>query len=128
MKGFLGVLLPLITQIGLKSIVTYLNRVLTEADRASALYSGFSLFGTFLSIFASCALIFFLSRYLIYLLPVAEREKTIGRRIILLITFLFLFACLYSVFYISKGDWAPALNLALGELFSWTGLLLWWCC
>jgi len=117
LHSFLGILIPLTLQIGLYTIATYLSRVGKVHPNSDSAYSVFFLFGTFLSIFCSAAVLFFLSRYLIDLLPIKAKDKILGNRIVNVISLLFLFSCLYAAFFINRGNWAAAMDLAMKDLF-----------
>ena len=123
-RGFLGILVPLVIQIGLSTVVTYISRigVFPSPERPSSEF--FALFVTFVSVFCSAAILFFLSRYLIDLIPIPEPQKRLGRRIVNLISLVFLFCCLFAVFFINRGDWFEARKLAMNDLFLWASGLL----
>ena len=83
----------------------------------SELYSAFALLGTFCSIICSAAVLLFVSRYLVALMPVTPRRKKIGDRLISFLVALYLVLCLFSVFFVNSGDWIAAFDMVLNELF-----------
>ncbi len=124
LKGFLGILVPLTIQMALNSVGTYMMRISSPSIFADKAYSSFALLATFISIFCSAALLMFLSKYLTSLLPIPDKQKIFAGRIINIITMLFLFACLFAVFFINEGAWISSMNLALEDLFLSASLIL----
>ena len=117
-KNFLTILLPLSLQMGINSFVTYANRVLPPRILAGSNYSMFALVVALSSILLTSYLLFSLSRYLVHLLPVDEKEKKLGLRIINIITVTFFMISLYFIIAPSGGDWIAAMNITLDYHFS----------
>ncbi len=114
-KGFLGVLVPLLILTGLSMINTYIDR--TDSVTDTTIYASYTLLATFISIFSQTAILLFLSRYLSDLLPLSKDEKTKSYRIINIVSMLFLILSLFTVFFINRGTWDSALRLVLDKLF-----------
>ena len=124
LKGFLGVLFPLMLQMSLIQINTYLIRFGIHLLEHEHGYEIFALFGTFFSIYCSAAILLFVSRYLVALLPIPKKQQHLAYWIINVLTGAYLMACLFAVFLINRGDWLAALDLVLNELFLTGSLLL----
>jgi hypothetical protein len=112
-KDFLTILIPLFLQMGLTSMENYLSRILPPESFETIAYSGFALMVTFVSIICTSLILLNLSRYLLRLLPEEEEKKKIGYTVINFITILFVIISLFSVIYISKGNWLIAMDKTL---------------
>ena len=117
LKGFLSILVPLLLQSGLVIVNTYITRLGIITPDSKDAYAAFALLGTFCSIICSAAILLFVSRYLVELIPISKHRKRAGYRIISILTVLYFIICLFSVFFINSGDWMSAFNLVLNELF-----------
>lgn len=116
-RGFLTILVPLTLQMGLAAVMTYLNRVLPAKQLTGGPYAVTCLLATFSSIILTSLLLFTLSRYLVGLLPEKPAKKRADYIFTNVIILLFLFISLFSIFFMSKGDWIYAMNLTLGYHF-----------
>ena len=123
-RDLLIILIPLTLQMGLTSLVTYLTRVFAAALTEHALYGAFSLLSTILSVLFTSVILFSMSRYLLRLLPIAARERYLGRQILNVVIVAFLLLSLFFIFLMSKGDWSTAMSLALNNFFSWGSSVL----
>lgn len=122
-RDFLRILIPLFIQMGLTSLINYLEQLLpTEAINMNQ-YRIFALVVTFISIASTSLFILNLSRYLLKLLPEDDKKK-MGYTIINIIFLMFIFISLFAVNYEAKGDWIFAMNITLTYHFPIGSLLL----
>ncbi|MCD6398173.1 MAG: helix-turn-helix transcriptional regulator, partial [Spirochaetaceae bacterium] len=117
-KDLLTILIPLSLQMGINSFVTYANRVLPPRILAGSNYEMFDLVITLSSILLTSYLFFSLSHYLVHLLPVDEKEKKLGVRIINIIAVVFFMSSLFFIIAASGGDWITAMDITLDYHFS----------
>jgi len=112
-RDFLTILIPLFLHMGLTSLENYLSQILPTESFDTIVYLGFALMVTFVSIISTSLILFNLSRYLLRLLPDDEAKKKIGFSVISVITIVFVILSLYSVIYVSKGNWLIAMDKTL---------------
>ncbi len=117
-RDFLTILVPLSLQMGINSFVTYADRVLPSRILEGSNYEMFSLVITLSSILLTSYLFFSLSHYLVHLLPVDEKEKKLGARIINIIAVVFFMSSLFFIIAPSGGNWISAMNITLDYHFS----------
>jgi DNA-binding CsgD family transcriptional regulator len=117
-RDFLTILIPLSLQMGINSFVTYAGRILPSAVLTSNNYTLFALIITLLSVLLTSYLLFSLSYYLVHLLPVGEKEKKLGLRLVNIIVILFFMISLFFIISGSNGDWIAAMNITLDYHFS----------
>jgi len=65
-----------------------------------------------------------MSRYLIALLPITERQRKIGNQIVVVIVALFLILSLFFIIGQSQGDWVFAMNMTFGYHFFSASMLM----
>ncbi len=109
---------------GINSFVTYANRVLPPRIIAGSNYEMFALVITLSSILYPLSsilltsyLFFSLSHYLVHLLPVDEKEKKLGARIINIIAVVFFMSSLFFIIAKSEGNWIAAMDITLDYHF-----------
>jgi len=117
-KDLLTILIPLSLQMGINSFVTYANRVLPLRILAGSNYGMFAIMITLSSILLTSYLLYSLSHFLVHLLPVEEKEKKLGGRIINIIAVVFFMGSLYFIIAASGGDWIAAMDITLDYHFS----------
>lgn len=117
-RDLLIILVPLTLQMGMMSLVTYLNRVYPSTLPEHPLYRAFWLLTTILSVVFTSIMLLSMSRYLLRLLPIKPRERNAGRQIVGITNLAFLPLSLFFIFLMSKGDWSVAMSLALNTYFS----------
>ena len=117
-RDFLTILVPLSLQMGINSFVTYANRVLPPQLLTGNNFSMFALVITLSSIMLTSYLLFSLSHYLVHLLPVEEKEKKLGARIINIIAIVFIMSSLFFIIAASGGNWITAMDITLDYHFS----------
>ena len=123
-KDFLLVLTPLCLQICLTMLMTYVHRVYPPQQLSGKTYEIFCLWITLSSILLTTALLFMMSRYLIALLPITERQRKIGNQIVVVIVALFLILSLFFIIGQSQGDWVFAMNMTFGYHFFSASMLM----
>lgn len=112
-RDFLTILIPLFLQMGLTSLENYLSQLLPAESLETIVYMGFALMVTFISIISTSLILLNLSRYLLRILPEEESRKKMGYSIINFITLVFVIVSLFSVIYISRGNWLIAMDKTL---------------
>ena len=117
-RDFLTILVPLSLQMGINSFITYANRVLPSRILTGSNYGIFALIITLSSILLTSYLLFSLSHYLVHLLPVGEKEKKLGARIINIIAVVFFMSSLFFIIAASEGNWIIAMDITLDYHFS----------
>ena len=117
-RDFLTILVPLSLQMSINSFVTYANRVLPPRILAGSNYEMFALIITLSSILLTSYLLFSLSHYLVHLLPVDDKEKKLGARIINIIAVVFFMSSLFFIIAASDGNWIAAMDITLDYHFS----------
>ena len=60
-----------------------------------------------------------MSRYIILTASLKDRHRLIGNRIVLPIAVLFLLLSLFTVFFVTRGNWSDAISLTLKYYSSW---------
>ena len=117
-RDFLTILVPLLLQMGLVSIVSYLDSVLPDKVISGEHYSIFALTVTLFSIIATSVILYNFSRYLINLLPIKMSEKRKARIILNLLAIVFFFLSLFFINLKSRGNWFLAMELTLHYHFA----------
>ena len=114
-KDFLTILVPLTLQMGLSTFITYLSRTslvsMIQSDE-------FSLLATITTVLLTAIILLNVSRYLLRLLPILNRMRLLGVRIVYVALVMFLLLSFFFVFLLSKGDWSRTLPLAINNFFS----------
>lgn len=121
---FLIVLIPLCLQMCISVFMTYIHQVLSSEQLASHTFHTFALWISLLSIIMTSILLFVMSRYLVGLLPILERQKRVGTRVSLLITSIFLILSLFLIILQSQGDWLVAMNITFAYHFFGGSMLM----
>lgn len=119
LKDFLTILVPLLCQIGLIVVATYIMRVLPPGAVDKLKMSPISLFITISSVLFTTILLFSMSRFMLRLLPIFEKQRLYASQVLFVLILLFLLFSLFSIFFMSKGDWKGAMLLTLNFYFSW---------
>lgn len=115
--NFLLVLIPLCLQICLTMLVTYVHRVYPPEMLTGRIYETYALWITLVSIILTTVLLFFMSRYMISLLPIFAPQQKLGNRIVVAIITTFLILSLFFILGSSQGNWVVAMNLTFGYHF-----------
>jgi len=112
-RRLLAVLVPLCVQMGTMVTVTYVTRVFPDVAAGADGYAAFTLWVTFVSVFATAAILFSMSRYLVDLLPAAASKKALGRVIISIVVGAFAVLSLFFILNESGGDWGYAMAVTV---------------